>query len=363
MSKSFTDNFIADTYTGILHSDLSLPLTGQVTIYDGVGNISALTLGVTGEGGSIIGKFSASSAIIPIIEATSIVSTAIDSININNTKLNSVSINTDSLSSNTIAASILNSTTIKSNDIITKNITITSGNIIVSTIENIDITTKNIIATTITATSVSLSGNLTAGSIDVVDISSTGDSNFKNIAATRIITESLISGNVEYPISTISTTLYDLIYPVGSIYLSIGNTNPTTQFPGTTWINAAKGLFLVGVGTGTDIGGISRNFTQGANTNGEYAHTLTIPELPAHSHTGRNIVVGSNGVTDPNMVFNTLVGVGVLKHEGSGHSYAVPTSSTSGKADGELIINNTGSGQSHNVTPPAFGVYVWQRTV
>lgn len=55
--SSLTDKFIAESYTGLLHSNgQPLPASGQETIYDGYGNSSSITLGQTGNGAKITGS-------------------------------------------------------------------------------------------------------------------------------------------------------------------------------------------------------------------------------------------------------------------------------------------------------------------
>ena len=47
----------------------------------------------------------------------------------------------------------------------------------------------------------------------------------------------------------------------------------------------ARGRFVVATGEHTDTGGTSRNFTLGTGADdGEYRHTLTVDEMPAHRH-------------------------------------------------------------------------------
>ena len=74
-------------------------------------------------------------------------------------------------------------------------------------------------------------------------------------------------------------------YPVGSIYMSVNNTNPSTLFGG-TWVAWGAGRVPVGVGTGKDSNETSKSFTNAEETAGEYTHKLTISEMPAHSHGG-----------------------------------------------------------------------------
>lgn len=65
--------------------------------------------------------------------------------------------------------------------------------------------------------------------------------------------------------------MFDLIYPVGSVYISVNNTNPAVLFGG-TWVQI-KDRFLLGAGT---------TYSNGT-TGGEASHTLTTGELPKTS--------------------------------------------------------------------------------
>lgn len=66
--------------------------------------------------------------------------------------------------------------------------------------------------------------------------------------------------------------LVDLIYPVGSIYISTASTNPGTLFGG-TWEAFAPGRVLIGAGQGND-GTTSMSFAP-ASTGGKYKVDLT----------------------------------------------------------------------------------------
>lgn len=69
------------------------------------------------------------------------------------------------------------------------------------------------------------------------------------------------------------SALIDLIYPIGSIYMSVNNVSPAT-FLGGTW-SALSGRFLLGANS---------TYTAGS-TGGSATHTLTTAEMPSHSHT------------------------------------------------------------------------------
>jgi hypothetical protein len=73
----------------------------------------------------------------------------------------------------------------------------------------------------------------------------------------------------------INTTL-NSIYPVGSVYISLTDTNPGTYLKG-TWEQFAQGRTLVGVGSGSD-GSNTQTFDVN-DTGGEYKHLLTKKEL------------------------------------------------------------------------------------
>ena len=73
------------------------------------------------------------------------------------------------------------------------------------------------------------------------------------------------------------STIYDLIYPIGSIYQTIDkNFNPKDIFGG-TW-SRIKGKMIVGVDEEDD------EISESEKTGGEKMHTLTVNEMPSHRH-------------------------------------------------------------------------------
>jgi microcystin-dependent protein len=120
------------------------------------------------------------------------------------------------------------------------------------------------------------------------------------------------------------------VWPVGSIYISVNNTNPSTYFGG-TWVSFGAGRCLVGVDTS------QTEFNTVQKTGGEKRHTLTVNEMPSHNHHFFRGTDGTNyfGVTG--------------KEPNGGSPYQVDTSSA-------------GGGQSHNNLQPYITVYMWKRT-
>lgn len=134
-----------------------------------------------------------------------------------------------------------------------------------------------------------------------------------------------------YADSALSTSgLVDKIYPVGSIYLSVSSTSPATLFGG-TW-EQIKDTFLLGAGD---------SYTAGS-TGGEATHTLTVNEMPSHSHE----VKAQSTVKDSKY--------GVFSHNINGGSSISIYSMEQ--------THETGGGQAHNNMPPYLTVYMWKRT-
>ena len=115
-------------------------------------------------------------------------------------------------------------------------------------------------------------------------------------------------------------------HPVGSIYQSTVDTSPQTLFGG-TW-ERLKDRFLLAAG---------ETYAAGA-TGGEAAHTLTVEEMPSHSHEIQYISAETG---------DSVAGV-----------KGAPTANW-WSAD---YIRATGGGAAHNNMPPYIAVYAWKRT-
>lgn len=137
--------------------------------------------------------------------------------------------------------------------------------------------------------------------------------------------------------TTIDSTI-NSIYPVGSIYTSLTNTNPGTFLKG-TWKQFAQGRTLVGEGTGND-GTDSQTFEINS-TGGEYKHKLTVDEMPSHKH--KLQFRGGQG-EQPNDPF--------------GDNRPMLQGSNIYGTD----VDITGGDGSHNNVQPYITVYFWKRT-
>ena len=131
-------------------------------------------------------------------------------------------------------------------------------------------------------------------------------------------------------LSNWQNNLLNLVYPIGSIYMSIDNTNPE-EFFGGAWIPWGTGRVPVGI----DIN--DSDFNTIEKTGGEKTHTLTVYEMPSHSHS-----------------INTANGQGNMEW-GYQFSYDGHNSGYNG------IMQQVGGSQPHNNLQPYITCYMWKR--
>jgi len=135
--------------------------------------------------------------------------------------------------------------------------------------------------------------------------------------------------------ATSASTIADAVYPVGAIFTTVNayadSAAVVAAIGGTTWTVFGAGRVLVGF---TDFDTIEE--TGGAKTD---SHTLTIAEMPAHTHT----TVNSNSDSG-----SGKPATGSDSPEGSIHT----SDSTGG-----------GGSHTHDIVQPYIVVYMWKRTV
>ena len=118
-------------------------------------------------------------------------------------------------------------------------------------------------------------------------------------------------------------------YPVNSFYIGYSHTSPAELFGG-TWTRITERFLYAAPTTGT-IGA----------TAGEKTHTLTVSEMPAHTH---------------------VAGYKRYDVYGSGTLDAVFWSSNADGINGSYNTSSVGSGVEHNNMPPYVYVAIWRRT-
>ena len=139
-------------------------------------------------------------------------------------------------------------------------------------------------------------------------------------------------------VTDLTKQLFLLMHRVGDIIFSTSDENPSTIYGG-TWVAWGKGQVPVGVDTSDS------DFNTVEKTGGEKEHTLTVDEMPSHSHiqtwNGNIMVGGGSGGESTN---------GSYLNEGGNGIYPA------------TLTNNVGNSHSHNNLQPYITCYMWKRT-
>lgn len=154
--------------------------------------------------------------------------------------------------------------------------------------------------------------------IALVDAWSNGSYMGDWLVADTAFVASLPSGYV-----TAVRTVLDDAYPVGAVYISYASTSPASLFGG-TW---------------TAITGRFPYFNAGTGTGGSNTHTLTVEQIPSHSHSSARIASNDSGVAADTHGATTWTSKNWLQNTGT-----------------------TGGGGSHNNMPAYQTLYAWRRT-
>jgi len=130
-----------------------------------------------------------------------------------------------------------------------------------------------------------------------------------------------------------SSDMVNLVYPVGSLYISTVSTNPATLCGVGTWAAFGAGRVLVGIDAGDS------DFDTAEETGGAKTHTLTTDEIPSHTH--------------PQVAPTSASGGAVRFASDTNANGAVTDPNETGA---------TGGGGAHNNLQPFVVVYFWKRT-
>lgn len=133
----------------------------------------------------------------------------------------------------------------------------------------------------------------------------------------------------------LKTSAINLIYPVGSIYITFSEENPAALFGVGTWTKI-EGKFLLGA---------SSLYVNG-QTGGEATHTLTASEMPSHSHPYQL----ASGITTQKASASKV---------SSGST--VQTLASASISHSQTSTQNIGGGRAHNNMPPYLAVNMWKR--
>jgi hypothetical protein len=190
-----------------------------------------------------------------------------------------------------------------------------------------------------TLNSATISGTSTLTTVDInggaIDGTAIGANSASTVAATTLTATTVTAtGNVNTSggeLQIDGTNVLEKVYPVGSIYINATSaTNPATLLGFGTWVAFGAGKVIVGLDSS------DTDFDTAEETGGAKTHTLSISEIPSHTH--------SLSTSD------NPGGTGAIEVAGG-----APTSTQTTQA--------TGGGGAHNNLQPYIVAYMWKRTV
>lgn len=180
--------------------------------------------------------------------------------------------------------------------------------------------------------------------VDTIDESSTNST----APGTKAVYDKL--KNVSDSINTMQSII-DTIYPVGSLYMSVNNLDPTTLFGG-KWERWGKGKVPVGVDEN------DTDFSASEKTVGEKTHKLTVNEMPSHTHSM------ANGGAHKHDIRYKAIGRqdgGYWTPVSSADVSATTTAFTTSSGEHKHAIATTGGELAHNNIQPSITCYMWKR--
>ena len=145
-----------------------------------------------------------------------------------------------------------------------------------------------------------------------------------------------------------SSDLINLVYPIGSIYMSANNVSPAT-FLGGTW-EQIKDRFLLSAGSSYAAG----------STGGEASHTLSINEIPNHTHRIRHNREDNGGYVPANSYANAVQS-GSETNGANGNGLFTDRIRDTDVWNGGGFNEPIGGNAAHNNMPPYLTVYMWKR--
>jgi len=153
-----------------------------------------------------------------------------------------------------------------------------------------------------------------------------------------------------------------VVYPVGSIYMSVKPTNPSTYFGG-TWVAWGTGRVPVGINTADS------NFSTVEKTGGASTVALTASQIPSHTHAKGTLAAASNGAHTHNLNLTKTTWAGSSSSrvvvDSTDYTAMTNKATASAGAHSHTITGSTaatGGGGAHSNLQPYIVCYMWKRT-
>ena len=138
---------------------------------------------------------------------------------------------------------------------------------------------------------------------------------------------------VEDPLAALRQEIYKAMWPIGRGFIDFTDTD-YSNYLGFTWKRELVGMTPIGKDA-NDL-----DFATVGKKGGEKTHTLTVNEMPSHSH--------QTGIKDDQSFNATMIGIQGSTAQVLFNQYGTPTTSTGGS-------------QPHNNLPPYQVVSYWKR--
>jgi len=161
----------------------------------------------------------------------------------------------------------------------------------------------------------------------------------------------------------LASALLEMVYPVGSIYMSANSTNPST-FLGGEWTSWGEGKVPVGVNTSDS------DFATAGKEGGNKSVTLTIDQMPSHTHIqnphthtqeSHNHLYSDRSVAD-SFKTNQSESYNWTTYNSETTHYNQQTTYSQPKINATTATNqNAGGGQAFSLLQPYITCYMFKR--
>ncbi len=132
-----------------------------------------------------------------------------------------------------------------------------------------------------------------------------------------------------------------VMWPIGSVFLSVVSTTPSTLLGFGTWSQIAQGQMLVGFKTGDADFGV----VEGAGGNKTVTHT--------NNHSGGSATISAQP---------TAHGTDTINDPGTGGTVKTVLTNTNNHSGTAVTHSDPSAHGDHNIINPFFTIYVWKRT-
>lgn len=165
-----------------------------------------------------------------------------------------------------------------------------------------------------------------------------------------------LPGTTQTTVKAVNHSIINLIYPIGSIYMSVTNSNPNTWLIGTTWVAWGKGRVPVGMGSNG-----TTNYTTVEETGGKESVKLTAAEsgVPQHTHALSALTLRKSTIGSTQYGFAT----------GDTFKGDIVVGQNTGKSTTDAFVSGTAGNNTakaatdaHENRQPYITCYMWKRT-